>query len=554
MENRIKTYAPLIQKHDSPISVAVRIAQGILESRLFQSELAKKANNGFGIKASAPWTGDKYSHLSGEVGGARVSEFRKYPTQEASIKDHAGFFTSTEYRANTAYKKAIDATNYKDEANALTGIYAGDPQYGKKLIEIIEKYDLTQYDTEKETKQMAKLRTPIKRHTQVNMGGTINKIEYIVIHFVGASGQALANANYFYNVLRNASAQIFIDPNVTYEVVPENRVAWHVGDGLGKYGITNQNSIGIEGCQDTSTGKNVWEWQFHPNTYEQMLLQTSAWMDKYNVPIERVVRHYDASRKSCPGNWMANDWARWKQFKKDLAELRKTGSVNVDGSTESSRYNPNGYQEVAIAEYREPTKPFKTLFTNSDATPREVFNWYNPETKRYMISPNASKYAGVKDKVEQIMDVSIGYSKKAYLLKNAKTWILEQDLAEPRADWDSGLTASTYVVVKGDYLYKIAEQFGTTVDNLKKWNKLESNLIFTGMELFVVEPLDFLEEDDNPTSTDDTDNVPKDESAEDKGEDTPAIELAENEVMDAKGNIYIRSEGWVLTPKNEPTE
>src|SRR5699024_4165361 len=135
VKERLKTYAPIVQKYDSPISVATRIAQLILESQMFTSELALKSNNGFGIKASAPWTGDKYSHLSGEVGGARVSEFRKYPTHEASIQDHAGFFTSTEYRANTAYKKAIEATNYKDEANALTGIYAGDPQYGKKRSE-----------------------------------------------------------------------------------------------------------------------------------------------------------------------------------------------------------------------------------------------------------------------------------------------------------------------------------------------------------------------------------------------------------------------------------
>ena len=149
VREKLKTYAPLVQKYDSPISVATRLAQLIVESQMFTSELALKSNNGFGIKASAPWKGDKYSHLSGEVGGARVSEFRKYPTHEASIQDHAGFFTSTEYRANTAYKKAIDATNYKDEANALTGVYAGDPMYGSKLMEIIEKYNLTQYDTQK---------------------------------------------------------------------------------------------------------------------------------------------------------------------------------------------------------------------------------------------------------------------------------------------------------------------------------------------------------------------------------------------------------------------
>ena len=149
VNERLNNSASIFQKYDSPISVAVRMAQFALESQAGQSDLFKKSNNGFGIKFSAPYTGDKVLHNSMEVGGAQDSYFRKYPSLEASIKDHASFFTSTPYRANTAYKKAIDATNYKDEANALTGVYAGDPNYGVKLIDIIERYDLTQYDKKK---------------------------------------------------------------------------------------------------------------------------------------------------------------------------------------------------------------------------------------------------------------------------------------------------------------------------------------------------------------------------------------------------------------------
>ena len=549
--NEIKGY---VQKYPSGISESIRIAQAILESDKGQSVLAKEAKNLFGIKGSAPWNGPTYSKVSGEVFNGQYgdyrSDFRAYDSWEESIKDHAGFFTSTEYRENIAYKKALKATNYKDEANALTGVYATDHKYGSKLINIVETYNLTQYNTgnkveDKKGNSMTKLRTPIKKHTLVNMGGKVNKIEYIVIHFVGAAGQALANANYFYNVYREASAHIFIDPNVTYEVVPENRVAWHVGDGRGKYGITNNNSLGIEGCQDTSTGKNVWEWQFHPNTYEQMLLQTSAWMDKYNVPINRVVRHYDASRKSCPGNWMANNWAKWHKFKKDLAELRKNGSIDVPNSNEATKYNPKGLQEVAIAAYREPTKEFIDLKVGDTATPRNPFNWYNPETKKYMISPNAPNYYGVADKVKEIKDVNIGYSKQAYLMENSMSWVLEQDLEEPRAHYENGNTASTYVVRKGDYLYKIAEEFNTTVDNIKKWNKLESNIIYVGMELFVVEPLDQVAEDEKPNSTDDrgdSDIIKDEEQPNDDGDKTVSIELEEGQFIDWLGNIYTRQE------------
>lgn len=168
---------------------------------------------------------------------------------------------------------------------------------------------------------MTELRQAKRKITLVNHGARNNQPQYIVIHFVGASGQAIHNADYFYNTYREASAHYFIDPNETYLVVPEDTVAWHVGDGLGAYGITNSNSIGIEGCQDVTTGPNVWHWDFHSKTREQMLLLTKHLMAKYNIPLSRVVRHYDASRKICPGNWQWNDWAKWKQFKNDLAKM-----------------------------------------------------------------------------------------------------------------------------------------------------------------------------------------------------------------------------------------
>ena len=44
-------------------------------------------------------------------------------------------------------------------------------------------------------------------------------------------------------------------------------------------------------------------------------------------------------------------------------------------------------------------------------------------------------FAGTKATIEQVMSVEAGYSKRAYLLKELKSWILEQDLVEPRANW-----------------------------------------------------------------------------------------------------------------------
>ena len=41
-------------------------------------------------------------------------------------------------------------------------------------------------------------------------------------------------------------------------------------------------------------------------------------MNELSIPIERVVRHYDASRKNCPQSMRKNDWAEWFEFKECL--------------------------------------------------------------------------------------------------------------------------------------------------------------------------------------------------------------------------------------------
>lgn len=43
-------------------------------------------------------------------------------------------------------------------------------------------------------------------------------------------------------------------------------------------------------------------------------------MKKFNISADRVCRHYDVSRKNCPGSWSANNWNTWKKFKEEIQE------------------------------------------------------------------------------------------------------------------------------------------------------------------------------------------------------------------------------------------
>lgn len=140
-----------------------------------------------------------------------------------------------------------------------------------------------------------------------------NSIKYIILHYTGNKGDtAKNNVDYFAGGDRNASAHYFVDDNSIWQSVEENNSAWAVGDGKGAYGITNQNSISIEMCCNSSG-------VISEKTETNALELVKYLMSKYNISISNIVRHYDASRKICP-NWSADNWSRWITFKNKLNE------------------------------------------------------------------------------------------------------------------------------------------------------------------------------------------------------------------------------------------
>lgn len=146
----------------SGILPSITIAQGALESAWGQSGLTINANNLFGIKSSNDWRGEVYNVITKEYKAPEkntsgkiikqgywyevIAPFRKYSSWLGSIRDHGAFFTSTEWRKNN-YRHVIGEKDYKKAAQALQDAgYATDPGYARKLISIIENYQLYKYD------------------------------------------------------------------------------------------------------------------------------------------------------------------------------------------------------------------------------------------------------------------------------------------------------------------------------------------------------------------------------------------------------------------------
>ena len=148
-----------------------------------------------------------------------------------------------------------------------------------------------------------------------------NVVKYIIIHYTGNNtDSAKNNAIYFNGGNRNASAHYFVDDVSIYQVVEDNKGAWHIGNS--KTAPNNKNSLGIEMCCKNGV---VTE-----KTEENTLQLVKYLMKKYNVSIANVRTHAEVTNygKTCP-NWSANSWQRWKNFKNKLVSSSTTTSFKV---------------------------------------------------------------------------------------------------------------------------------------------------------------------------------------------------------------------------------
>ena len=121
-----------MQKYHVPASIT--LAQGLIETRAGQSKLATQANNHFGIKCYS-WKGPVVEYDD----TLKHNCYRNYGCPEDSFLDHAKFLKGKRY--SSLYD--LDVSDYQGWAIGLRACgYAEDPDYARKLISIIEQYEL----------------------------------------------------------------------------------------------------------------------------------------------------------------------------------------------------------------------------------------------------------------------------------------------------------------------------------------------------------------------------------------------------------------------------
>lgn len=149
----INLVAPIVinenKKRGYPLFTSVVIGQACLETGFGASSLMMKAKAIFGIKASASWQGKVYNAKTKEcydgVNYTTINDsFRAYNSFEDSVADYFKLITTA-----GRYRKACTASTPLECITAIkNGGYATDPNYINMVMNIINTYNLTKYESD----------------------------------------------------------------------------------------------------------------------------------------------------------------------------------------------------------------------------------------------------------------------------------------------------------------------------------------------------------------------------------------------------------------------
>jgi N-acetyl-anhydromuramyl-L-alanine amidase AmpD len=262
------------------------------------------------------------------------------------------------------------------------------------------------------------------------------KIMYLVIHYVGALGGAEANCKYYASKYVGASAHYYVGhAGEVWRSVADKDVAWHCG--AKKYVHTNcrnSNSIGIEMCvrkrNTSSMSASDKDWYFEQATIDSTIALVKELMEKYDIPVENVLRHWDITGKTCPAPYVHDENA-WRAFKNKLTEQTTVKenttvitptvkSVDViakeviagkwgNGSERKERLTKAGYNYTAVQakvnELLGAKKQAQPPKKSVDAIAKEVIKglWGNGADRKKRLEAAGYNYKEVQKRVNQLL-------------------------------------------------------------------------------------------------------------------------------------------------------
>ncbi|EAE6296552.1 1,4-beta-N-acetylmuramoylhydrolase [Listeria monocytogenes] len=437
----IQSFVQTIQASSSQIAAendlyaSVMIAQAILESAYGTSELGSAPNyNLFGIKGA--YNGQSYTKQTLEDDGKGnyytiTAKFRKYPSYHQSLEDYAKVIRNGPSWNSNYYSKVwkSNTNSYKDATKALTGTYATDTAYATKLNDLISRYNLTQYDSGKTTGG--------------NSGSTGNAGN-------SSNTENTSNAK-IYTVVKGDSLWRIAN---NHKVTIANLKAWNnlksdfIYPGQ-KLKVSADSTTSNTNTSKPSTGTST----SNPNTGTS----TNA-----NAKVYTVVKGDSLWRIANNNKVTIANLKAWNNLKSDFiypGQKLKVSAGSTTTNTNTSKPNTNN--------------------STSTSTNAKVYTVAKGDSLWRIANNNKVTIANLK----AWNNLKSDFIYPGQKLKVSAESTTNTNTAKPNTTNNS--TVKTYTVKKGDSLWAISRQYKTTVDNIKAWNKLTSNMIHVGQKLTI---------------------------------------------------------------------
>lgn len=153
----------------------------------------------------------------------------------------------------------------------------------------------------------------------------------IVVHNTANDASARNEIQYMINNRNEVSYHYAVDDKEIVQGIPENRNAWHAGDGGN--GLGNRQGIAIEICYSKSGGARFDAAEALAAKFIAYKLKEKGW------GIAQVTKHQDYSNKYCPHRTLDKGWQRFLNMIQ--AELGQTtqGSPSTPSASSGEKYS-----------------------------------------------------------------------------------------------------------------------------------------------------------------------------------------------------------------------
>lgn len=436
---------------NSGVPASIKIAQGILESNAGRSDLAKKANNHFGMKISGNWYGKRYAKVDDETdefGRPIPSYFRVYQSAEESYADHSLFLKKDRY----AKLFKLKTTDYKGWAKGLQSAgYATSRTYAKKLIGLIERYKLYELDRKKPAPAIVKREeTPIKEEVPDK---------------------------------KKAEADASIDIDALIEKEREDNPNAKPISVTSEAPFDEQVSTGVKMKNDVKyiiAGGN------------ESLEEIAKKMKYSMVALLAYNEHlYDPKQKLNPGTLVFIQAKRKHYRGKAVFHIVGTGENMMDISNLYAVKLDELLKRNRLVYNEEPAIGAQIKLRGGLAENKPPLAKQNPKIIGTLVidSLQRGREGDISPRMKDPFGASTTAPAKKDTIPNRDGALINNPVKKAPIPLDkldlSDNNIKVYVVKTGDNLYRISKRYATTVAEIKTLNQLQSDLIHEGMELWI---------------------------------------------------------------------